>query len=565
MAGIQHDQGKRKLEEEHAFERESRKRWSECNNRELEHPAGPHGGQTLSALPGTLQSTPGEIPLQVESAGPSSPYPGVRLANEQAFAGEHRNPNVATNAQGLADVAQYDPLPQTNEPYSAGAPKPCVASEPTPSPSYVMMPDPDGHLGYYCMATECFIVTTPFGSLEEFRTQSGKDCLASLSTLASASSVQASYSAALQPDEATASPLPGQTSPASPEASKVDADELSVLRRVARFPIEPVIRIVNSVQVLVFCCMVEGCKWKGIFETEKLVRKHQRCHIPKHERPFLCGEDGCLERFLYDAYRLRHRKEMHYGVQYRCTLCEYQASKYHNVYGKGRHFEKQHPGGNKPKPDEVRVVPDARSPSPTRSSQANATPLPPHTPRPDTAPRRQPAHSPRTPGAPSPQSRHYQVEYHAIPADNVTHAALANSHLRSPFGQSHTQSGPSSSRKSSVATPLSCYSSTTMSHQPSDGFSSRISQASTAPTSISDRSGGRGLYSDAARRAPRSPASPSTPTRASRGIAPASPATITPSRGQSSRYTYGGGSFDIPVRAARSDHCFGGPGSRKRS
>ncbi|KAK3617226.1 hypothetical protein LTR56_025440 [Elasticomyces elasticus] len=579
MDEAQHDQHKRKSEEEHAFNRGNGKVWHE-----QEYSAGFPTGQMEDDTPSAvLGLTPSEIPLHIESNSPSSLYSNVVLSNEEDFAGEHLDTDAARDAQELADAGQFGPLPQTGGTFSVGNHH--IPSDDHPE-SCVRVTGPDRIVKFYCVVPACFPETAPFASVEEYRQHEVVHMPATTMqsqqpTILTAMSVATSgvSEGALRPDLSaptvpmihdTATPASSQMSPASLATSPVDLNELKLLELVADYPMRYTQEVENGVLVRVYHCGVAQCRYSDTFKTEKLARKHQRCHIPDEHLPCPCDYDACTRRFLYPSHLLRHQREMHLGVKYQCTQCEYSSSKYSNVYGKRRHFEKRHPGRNKPEQDDVKVVPEARAQTSTGPSQPMPASLPPHTPRPDTAPRRQPAHSPRTPGAPGrfqappPQFRHHQVEYHAIPADNVTHAALANSYLRSPFGPSHTPSGSSSSRKSSVATPLSCYSSQTMSHQPSDGFSSRISQASTAPTSISTRSGGRALYSDAARRAPRSPASPSTPTRASRGIAPAS-ATTTPPRGQSSRYTYGGGSFDIPIRAARSDHCFGGPGSRKRS
>ncbi|KAK4890917.1 hypothetical protein LTR27_010490 [Elasticomyces elasticus] len=585
MAEVQHDHHKRKSEEEHAVPQRNGKKWPETNS----HGRQDHGayGQTLSALDGNLQSTPGEIPLHLETTDPSTLYSNVHLGDEQVLAGEHRNSNPARDAQELADVGQYEPLPQTYGPYSAGVTKPCVDIEPGPSPPpYVVTTSPDGEIEYYCMAKECFIDTPPFPTLAEFKQHELRHVPATImqpqqdpplvaaSPIGSATQAMAVqphvFATEEQPSQATALPSCNQTSPMSPTTSLVNSDDLKVLRRVAQFPIEPVIRTISAVQVLVYCCMVEGCKWTGTFKTEKLVRKHQRCHIQKDELPFLCGENGCIERFLYAAYRLRHQEEIHFGIQYRCMECPYRASKYTNVYGKGRHFEKCHPGADKPTIDKVRI--DMRSSTSTRALQDHATSPLPHTPRPDSAPRRQTVHSPHAPDAPGrPQmsharSQHCQGEHSTGRTNTNDYVAQRQSYSRHQSESSPVPAGPSSSRRISAATPLSHYSSTAMSRQGSGAYSSQssfMSTPSTAPTSISSHSEGRGSYSDAARRAVRSTALLSTPTRASRSITPASPASIIQSRGQSSRNTYGGGTFDIAIRSARSDHCFGGPGSRR--
>ncbi|KAK4967983.1 hypothetical protein LTR42_010311 [Elasticomyces elasticus] len=280
MAEVQHDHHKRKSEEEHAVPQRNGKKWPETNS----HGRQDHGtyGQILGALDGNLQSTPGETPLHLESSNPCSLYPNVHLGDEQALAGEHRNPDPTPDAQELADVAQYEPRPQTGSPFHVVTTKPGVAIESRCTPSYVVMARPNGDMGYYCMATECFLVTPPFASLEEFRKH---ELVHSPGTIAQSKSgpskIRESSAITAQPDvsacvtqtiPATPTPSSGHMGPMSLARSPVDSNELKLLDLVASYPVQQTVKIVNGVQVWIYRCSVPGCKTKGMFKSEKLVQ-----------------------------------------------------------------------------------------------------------------------------------------------------------------------------------------------------------------------------------------------------------------------------------------------------
>ncbi|KAK5714803.1 hypothetical protein LTR17_017050, partial [Elasticomyces elasticus] len=280
MAEVQHDHHKRKSEEEHAIPQRNSKKWPETNS----HGRQDHGayGQTLGALNGNLQSTPGETPLHLESSNPSSLYPNVQLGDEQALAGEHRNPDPTPDAQELADVAQYEPTPQTGRPFRVVTTKPGVAIGSRSTPSYVVMARPNGDMGYYCMATECFLVTPPFVSLEEFRKH---ELVHSPGTITQSKSgpsqIRESCAITAQPDvsacatqsiPAAPTPFSGHMGPASLARSPVDSNELKLLDLVASYPVQQTVKIVNGVQVWIYRCGVAACKRAGTFNSLKLVR-----------------------------------------------------------------------------------------------------------------------------------------------------------------------------------------------------------------------------------------------------------------------------------------------------
>ncbi|KAK5735104.1 hypothetical protein LTR17_008440 [Elasticomyces elasticus] len=151
--------------------------------------------------------------------------------------------------------------------------------------------------------------------------------------------------------------------------SDPNSDQLKLLDLVARYPVRQAIAVENGAQLDLFHCGVMECKRADGFKTEKEVRKHQRVHIPEHELPCACEYDGCSMRFVYPAHLRRHQEQEHSGIQYQCSECEYRASRYDNIFGKGRHFERQHPGARKPTAEEARrgtlltSAPSGRSPA----------------------------------------------------------------------------------------------------------------------------------------------------------------------------------------------------------
>ncbi|KAK5690065.1 hypothetical protein LTR97_012550 [Elasticomyces elasticus] len=577
MDEAQHDQHKRKSEEEHAFNRGNGKLWHE-----QEYAAGSPTGQMEDTPSAALGLTPSEIPLHIESSSPSSLYSNVILSNEEDFAGEHLDTDAAQDAQELANAAQFGPLPQTGETYSVGNRH--TPSEDLPE-ACVPVTGPDGIVRFYCTAFDCFPESLAFADIRQFKQHelghaSRPEQLLAREPTRRPAALDAAEAATLSTQHHAPPPaMPaahrmrtssvGQMSSAT---SPVDPDELKLLDLVADYPMRYTEETTNGVVVRVYHCDVAGCKTKGTFKSEKLVRKHQRCHISEERLPCLCDYQGCSKRFLYHAYVARHQEEEHLSIYYQCSECQAHGSRYSNVFGKGRHFEKHHPGANKPTADEARVVPQL--PSPPRAIPAHAAPLLLPSPRLGVTPSRRVLQSPRTPDAPGrPQvplarAQQHRAYQHAGPVNTGAYRSHRHSDPHSAPGSSYADSEPSSSRRTSLAASPSHYSSTAMSRQGSGAYSSQsssfMSTPSTAPTSISSHSGARDLYSDAAKRAPRSSALPPTPTRSSKGTKPASVAKPSSSpRGQSSRNTYSGGLFDIPIRAARSDHCFGGPGSRR--
>ncbi|KAK5693890.1 hypothetical protein LTR17_024939 [Elasticomyces elasticus] len=289
MAGVQHDQGKRKADEEHPFERESHKRWSESNSHGREHPAGPGGTQTIGMLSAALRLTPREMPLYLQPANSSSPYPDARPSHQQAFAGGHCNPDGAPDAQELADASQYEHPAQTGEPYYVDTAQPSLVAEPGLSRSCVPVPDLDGIMKYYCVEPACFEELPPFASVEEYRQHELVHVPSTAmqppnqNTLRIATSVVASTSQATAslPDvsaskvltvSARATPSSSQSGLGSLATSPVDSNELKLLDLVAGYPVQQTVKIVNGGQVWTYRCGVAGCKTKGTFKSEKLAQ-----------------------------------------------------------------------------------------------------------------------------------------------------------------------------------------------------------------------------------------------------------------------------------------------------
>ncbi|KAK5722670.1 hypothetical protein LTR15_005902 [Elasticomyces elasticus] len=103
-----------------------------------------------------------------------APKPPARPSREATFGLTSRIDKSAVaemvnREQELADVDQYEPMPRTGRPFHAVSESPGVAIESESTPSCIVMPCANGDMGYYCMATECFVNTPPFTSLEEFR------------------------------------------------------------------------------------------------------------------------------------------------------------------------------------------------------------------------------------------------------------------------------------------------------------------------------------------------------------------------------------------------------------
>ncbi|KAK3640062.1 hypothetical protein LTR56_012037 [Elasticomyces elasticus] len=265
-----------------------------------------------------------------------------------------------------------------------------------PFSSYIETEGPDGNPKYTCTEEECFSKIPAFTSLEKFREHElshGSVPRPTSPPNKGASSyfatefdlqptTQPAWNGLVQSQLRTTSPTDfhldkntdetrlEHAAPSLPTAtSDTNLDQLKLLKLFARYPVRRAVAVENGVQIDTYHCGVVRCKNPYAFKTERDVRKHQRVHIPEHELPCACGYEGCSKRFLYRAHLRRHQEEEHLGIQYQCSECEYRVSRYDNIFGKGRHFEKQHPGARKPTAEEAKrgmlltSAPSGRSPA----------------------------------------------------------------------------------------------------------------------------------------------------------------------------------------------------------
>lgn len=111
-----------------------------------------------------------------------------------------------------------------------------------------------------------------------------------------------------------------------------------------------------------YFCIVKGCKrgpngfrtrsemrWVLVFwkspgqSADKTDRKHQRCHVPEHEREYECHH--CGRRFLYGAWLAEHEKSVHQKVRYYCPVCPNDYTRHDN---RRKHVKQRHPHARLP-------------------------------------------------------------------------------------------------------------------------------------------------------------------------------------------------------------------------
>ncbi len=256
--------------------------------------------------------------------------------------------------------------------------------------------------------------------------------------------------------------------------------------------------------------------------------KHQRCHIAEEDRPWPCETQGCPRRFLYSAYRKHQQEEDHLGVLHECPKCDFRCKKLSNLFGKGRHFETQHPGAKRPTQKVEEIRPALGTPGPAHSLLASAMSPPPRKLQtPDTPARTvvSPSHTPSAPAQTlarflSTEQHHDAGRLHPEPR----HFDQQHQTRQPSYGGAHASSSSSSSRRTRVATPPSRYTSSSVpessrSRAPSDNFSSPtsyFSTPSTAPTSYTSSIRRRSSSGRAAQGFMRSQDAPPTPTRSPR-------------------------------------------------
>jgi len=290
--------------------------------------------------------------------------------------------------------------------------------------------------------------------------------------------------------------------------------------------------------------------------------KHQRCHIAEEDRPWPCETQGCPRRFLYPAYRKHHQEEDHLGVLHKCPKCEFSCKKLSNLFGKGRHFETQHPGAKRPTQNVEEIQPGLGTPGPANSLLASAMSPPPRKLQATATPARTVVSPSHTPSAPAQTlARFLSIEQHHDASrlhPELRHFDQQHQTRQPSYGGAHaSSSSASSSRRTRVATPPSRYTSSSVpessrSRTPSDSFSSPTSYfptPSTAPTSYASSVGGYSSSGRAVHGLMRSRDPPPTPTRLPRdptsthaAMYPSSP------RIRSTRRSDGDVSFSLPDR-----------------
>jgi len=296
--------------------------------------------------------------------------------------------------------------------------------------------------------------------------------------------------------------------------------------------------------------------------------KHQRCHIAEEDRPWPCETQGCPRRFLYPAYRKRHQEEDHLGVLHNCPKCDFSCKKLSNLFGKGRHFETQHPGAKRPTQKVEEIQPGLGTPGPANSLLASAVSPPPRKLQTPATPARKvvsPLHTPSAPPqtlAPSLgiEQRHDASRLHP----ELRHFDQQLQTRQPSYGGAHaSSSSASSSRRTRVATPPSRYTSSSVpessrSRAPSNSFSSQISRLSTpstAPTSYTSSIRRRSSSGRAVQGLMRSQDAPPTPTRSPRELTSTHAAmySCSPRILRSTRRSDGDVSFSLPDRTRGRD------------